>query len=308
MTMEYNNLSALLRRLYGAKIRKFCIDGGFTCPNRDGTCGVGGCIFCGERGSGEHIQKKGVAAQMAGALASVKPGEKYIAYFQNFTGTYAPIRELKEKYDAALCDERIVALTVGTRPDCVDDGIAALLASYKDRADVWIELGLQTENDLTAERINRGYKKEVFERAIQILSRHGVRAVVHLMAGLPGEDREQLLKSVDYVNRFPLFGVKLHSTYVLRDTELCRMYERGEYEPLTFDAYVEDAIAVLTHLRPDFWIHRLTGDSPGELLVAPLWVRKKDPVLIEIRRRMAERSLSQGCFYKGERYPMIEKP
>lgn len=306
--MEYNNLSALLRRLYGAKIRKFCIDGGFTCPNRDGTCGVGGCIFCGERGSGEHIQKKGVAAQMAGALASVKPGEKYIAYFQNFTGTYAPIRELKEKYDAALCDERIVALTVGTRPDCVDDGIAALLASYKDRADVWIELGLQTENDLTAERINRGYKKEVFERAIQILSRHGVRAVVHLMAGLPGEDREQLLKSVDYVNRFPLFGVKLHSTYVLRDTELCRMYERGEYEPLTFDAYVEDAIAVLTHLRPDFWIHRLTGDSPGELLVAPLWVRKKDPVLIEIRRRMAERSLSQGCFYKGERYPMIEKP
>ena len=306
--MKYNNLSALLRRLYGAKIRKFCIDGGFTCPNRDGTCGVGGCIFCGERGSGEHIQKKGVAAQMAGALASVKPGEKYIAYFQNFTGTYAPIRELKEKYDAALCDERIVALTVGTRPDCVDDGIAALLASYKDRADVWIELGLQTENDLTAERINRGYKKEVFERAIQILSRHGVRAVVHLMAGLPGEDREQLLKSVDYVNRFPLFGVKLHSTYVSKDTELCRMYERGEYEPLTFDAYVEDAIAVLTHLRPDFWIHRLTGDSPGELLVAPLWVRKKDPVLIEIRRRMAERSLSQGCFYKGERYPMIEKP
>ena len=306
--MEYNNLSALLRRLYGAKIRKFCIDGGFTCPNRDGTCGVGGCIFCGERGSGEHIQKKGVAAQMAGALESVKPGEKYIAYFQNFTGTYAPIGELKEKYDAALCDERIVALTVGTRPDCIDEGVAALLASYKERADVWIELGLQTESDLTAERINRGYKREAFERAIQILSHHGVHAVVHLMAGLPGEDRAQLLKTVDYVNRFPLFGVKLHSTYVSRDTELCRMYERGEYTPLTFEEYVEDAIAVLTHLRPDLWIHRLTGDSPGDLLIAPLWVRKKDPVLIEIRRRMAERSLSQGCFYEGKAYPVIEKP
>ena len=306
--MEYNNLSSLLRRLYGAKIRKFCIDGGFTCPNRDGTCGVGGCILCGERGAGEHIQKKGVAAQMAGALESVKPGEKYIAYFQNFTGTYAPVAQLKEKYDAALCDDRIVALTVGTRPDCIDEGVAALLASYKARTDVWIELGLQTESDLTAERINRGYKREAFERAMQILSRHGVRAVVHLMAGLPGEDRAQLLKTVDYVNRFPLFGVKLQSTYVSRDTELCRMYERGEYTPLTFEEYVEDAIAVLTHLRPDLWIHRLTGDSPGDLLVAPLWVKKKDPVLIEIRRRMAERSLSQGCFYEGEAYPMIERP
>ncbi len=306
--MEYNNLSLLLRRLYGAKIRKFCIDGGFTCPNRDGRCGRGGCIFCGERGSGEHIQKKGVAAQMAGALESAKPGEKYISYFQNFTGTYAPVEELKEKYDAALCDERIVALTVGTRPDCIDEDVARLLASYKEKTDVWIELGLQTESDETALRINRGYKKEAFERAIQILSRFGVRAVVHLMAGLPGEDRAQLLKTVDYVNRFPLFGVKLHSTYVCRDTELCRMYERGEYKTLTFEEYVEDAIAVLTHLRPDFWIHRLTGDSPGDLLVAPLWVQKKDPVLIEIRRRMAERSLSQGCFYSGPRFPMIERP
>ena len=306
--MEYNNLSVLLRRLYGAKIRKFCIDGGFTCPNRDGTCGTGGCIFCGDRGSGEHIQKKGVAAQMEGALASAKPGEKYIAYFQNFTGTYAPVDELKERYDAALCDDRIVALTVGTRPDCIDEDVARLLASYKDRTDVWIELGLQTASDETAARINRGYKSAVFECAIEILSRYGVHAVVHLMVGLPGEDREQLLKTVEYVNRFPLFGVKLHSTYVCRDTELCRMYERGEYTPLTFEQYVEDAIFVLTHLRPDFWIHRLTGDSPGDLLVAPLWVKKKDPVLIEIRRRMAERGLRQGCFYRGRSFPMIERP
>ena len=306
--MEYNNLSALLRRLYGAKIRKFCIDGGFTCPNRDGTCGTGGCIFCGERGSGEHIQKKGVAAQMEGALASAKPGEKYIAYFQNFSGTYAPVDVLKERYDAALCDARIVALTVGTRPDCVSEEIAELLASYKNQTDVWIELGLQTESDVTAQRINRGYNKETFERAMEILGRAGVRAVVHLMAGLPGEDRAQLLKTVDYVNRFPLFGIKLHSTYVCRDTELCRMYESGAYTPLSFEDYVEDAIAVLTHLRPDFWIHRLTGDSPGDLLVAPLWVRKKDPVLIEIRRRMAARSLSQGCYYRGAVFPMIEKP
>ena len=306
--MEYNNLSMLLRRLYGAKIRKFCIDGGFTCPNRDGTCGVGGCIFCGERGSGEHIQKKGVAAQMQGALASCKPGEKYISYFQNFTGTYAPVSELKEKYDAALCDDRIVALTVGTRPDCITEDVARLLASYKDRTDVWIELGLQTESDETARIINRGYKREAFERAMEILERYGVRAVVHMMAGLPGEGRDQLLKTVEYVNRFPLFGVKLHSTYVCRDTELCRMYERGEYAPLTFEDYVEDAIAVLTHLRKDVWIHRLTGDSPGDLLVAPLWVRKKDPVLIEIRRRMAARGLSQGCRYTGKEYPVIEKP
>lgn len=306
--MEYNNLSVLLRRLYGAKIRKFCIDGGFTCPNRDGSCGTGGCIFCGERGAGEHIQKKGVAAQMAGALASAKPNEKYIAYFQNFSGTYAPVQVLKERYDAALCDGRIVALTVGTRPDCINRDVARLLSSYKSKTDVWVELGLQTESDETAALIHRGYRREVFEHAMQILTRHGVRAVVHLMAGLPGENREQLLKTVDYVNRFPLFGVKLHSTYICRDTELCRMYERGEYEPLTFEQYVEDAIAVLSHLRPDFWIHRLTGDSPGELLVAPLWVRKKDPVLIEIRRRMAARSLSQGCLYSGPSFPMIERP
>ena len=170
--MLYRNLSSYLKDRYHGSIRKICIDGGFTCPNRDGTCGVGGCIFCGERGAGEHISGSSlsISDQVRSYFGKAPKGEGFIAYFQNFTNTYAPVSVLKERYDAALIDSRIVALAVGTRPDCINEENADLLASYRSKCDVWVELGLQTANEETAKRINRGYDNSAFERAVWILS------------------------------------------------------------------------------------------------------------------------------------------
>ena len=191
--MLYKNLSGYLRESYGKRLKKICIDGGFSCPNRDGKISTGGCIFCGERGSGEHINAcLSIKEQVLSAIESANENEEFIVYFQNFTNTYADVEILKKRYDAALISDRIKVLSVGTRPDCIDEDVAALLESYKDRLDVWVELGLQTANDKTAERINRGYKRECFERAFSILKSHGIKTIVHLIVGLPGESAEDV--------------------------------------------------------------------------------------------------------------------
>ena len=189
--MLYRNLSSYLRERYGKRLDKICIDGGFTCPNRDGRCGVGGCIFCGERGAGEHIDPTAsISEQVRNRLKKSNTGDVFVAYFQNFTNTYAPIEVLRERYDAALIDDRIKVLAIGTRPDCIDEDVCALLAEYAREREVWVELGLQTASDVTAEIINRGYKTEVFVRAMELLEKHGLKAVVHIMMGLPGESVE----------------------------------------------------------------------------------------------------------------------
>ena len=170
--MLYNNLSGYFRAKYGKRLSKICIDGGFSCPNRDGTAGVGGCIYCGERGAGEHINPcLSIKEQVQNALSGAEEDELFVAYFQNFTNTYAPVETLRERYDSALIDERIKVLAIGTRPDCISEEICSLIASYKQRCDVWVELGLQTSSDKTADIINRGYHREAFERAMELLNR-----------------------------------------------------------------------------------------------------------------------------------------
>ncbi len=298
--MLYNSVANYLKTKYGAKVRKLCIDGGFSCPNRDGKCGIGGCIFCGERGSGEHLTAAlDVGYQVRGRLNFARDGEKYVAYFQNFTNTYAPVSELKEKYDAALIDEKIVVLAIGTRPDCIDEEVVKLLASYKDRVDVWVELGLQTSNDKTADLINRGYKSEVFTKAVELLNKYGIDVVAHIIIGLPGEDKEDIKNTVEFINSHKLFGIKVHSIYVLKGTRLAELYERNEYIPPSFEYYLDCASYVLTHISPELVIHRLTGDADKELFIAPQWNNDKDKCIVELRRKLEREGLYQGKYYKN---------
>jgi radical SAM protein (TIGR01212 family) len=294
--MLYRNLSGYFREKYGKRLGKICIDGGFSCPNRDGTCGQGGCIYCGERGAGEHIDREAsIKEQVMTALQEAEDDDLFVAYFQNFTNTYADIKVLKERYDAALIDERIKVLAIGTRPDCIDEEKAKLIASYKDRCDVWVELGLQTASDRTADLINRGYHRDCFEKAMEILKKYDIPVVIHLIVGLPGEDISNVRETVEYVNRFAPFGIKIHSIYVMQGTRLAEMYEKGEYTPPSMEEYIDSVIYILTHISPDTVVHRLTGDCPRDLLVAPAWNSQKSAIINTIVYKMQFNNLSQGC-------------
>ena len=294
--MLYRNLSSYFRERYGKRLDKICIDGGFTCPNRDGRCGVGGCIFCGERGAGEHIDPTAsISEQVRNRLKKSNTGDVFVAYFQNFTNTYAPIEVLRERYDAALIDDRIKVLAIGTRPDCIDEDVCALLAEYAREREVWVELGLQTASDKTAEIINRGYKTEVFVRAMELLEKYGLKTVVHIMMGLPGESVEDMKHTADFVARFPVFGLKIHSIYVMKGTELEHLYLEKRYTPPTFDEFCEAAAYAVARMPEDVVIHRLTGDCPKGMLVAPEWNSDKTIVIDRLMEKMQSLGYRQGC-------------
>ena len=296
--MLYNNLSSYLKGKYGQRLKKICIDGHFTCPNRDGRCGVGGCIFCGERGAGEHIKERITIREQVEAALNNAPDSHFIAYFQNFTNTYADIETLKARYDDALFDERIKILAIGTRPDCISEEVAELIASYKDRRDVWVELGLQTSSDATAELINRGYKSEVFTEAVRILNKYEIPVVAHIMIGLPGESDSDIHRTVDFLSTHKLFGLKIHSVYVMKGTRLARLFDEGKYTPVTLDDYVRLATYVITHVSPEIILHRITGDCPRDMLVAPLWNENKNTVISAIQTKLKQGGLYQGIYYK----------
>jgi len=293
--VRYNNLSSYLREKYGKRLKKICIDGGFTCPNRDGKCGIGGCIFCGERGAGEHINpKSSIREQVESALFSADADDIFIAYFQNFTNTYASPEVLRERYSAALFDPRIKILDIGTRPDCIDEEIASVIAEFAKEREVWVELGLQTSSDKTALKINRGYTRECFDRAMEILSRHRIPVVVHLIVGLPGEGDGELAETCRYLSRFKLFGIKIHSLYVMKETALAKLYEMGEYIPISEDDYVSRAAYILAHINKNIVIHRLTGDCPDGLLLAPDWNSDKHRIISKINAYLEDNNITQG--------------
>ncbi len=280
----YRNLSGYLKDKYSAKVKKICIDGGFSCPNRDGVCGTGGCIYCSSRGSGEHIQENlTIEKQVKNALLHAKDGEKFIAYFQNFTNTYATVDVLKKRYDEALIDDRIIILAIGTRPDCIDEEIVKLIASYKSRVDVWVELGLQSASDKTASVINRGYKTEVYIRAVNILKKYKIDTVTHIMIGLPGEGEDELSETIDTLKKAEPWGLKIHSVYVPKGTVLEKMYYSGEYKPISMEDYIRRTVRVLKSIKSDTVIHRVTGDCPQNLLIAPDWNTRKNEIIEKIR-------------------------
>ena len=287
--MLYKNLSGYFREKYGKRMSKICIDGGFSCPNRDGTCGHGGCVYCGERGAGEHIDPTlSIGEQVRSALSVAKEDDIFVAYFQNFTNTYADVETLKERYDAALIDGRIKILAIGTRPDCIDEEKAKLVASYKENCDVWVELGLQTADDNTAKIINRGYPRETFEKAMEILEKYEIPVVVHLIVGLPGENIEHVKSTVEYIRKFNLFGVKIHSMYVMEGTALADMYRNGQYTPISQDEYTDIVAYILKNIPSEWVVHRLTGDCPKDLLVAPEWNLRKNETINKIVEKLGK--------------------
>lgn len=285
----YFKISEYLKEQFGCKVMKLCLDGGFTCPNRDGTKGVGGCIFCSSSGSGEFSS---TIPQQIQLLSRKWPNGKYIAYFQNHTNTYAPVRLLRRQFTEALAYPGVVGLAVATRPDCLPPDVIALLEELNSKTFLWVELGLQTIHDKTAELINRCYPLSVFSQAADELNRRQIRWVAHLMMGLPGETREEMLSSVAYVGEKKPFGVKLHLLHVLKGTALAERYPNL---PLpSMEEYIQLAADALELLPPEITIHRLTGDGPRELLLAPLWSVNKWEILNGIDREMKRRGTVQG--------------
>ena len=298
---RYNRLTEYLKNKFGERTLKICIDGGFTCPNRDGTVSIGGCIFCSEHGSGEHLNSlKSIKSQVESYFSSYKckRANKFIAYFQNFTNTYDTIDNLKKKYNSALIDDRIVALAIATRPDCINEEIVKLLKSFSEKYYVWVELGLQTSNDKTGLLINRGYNSQQFSKAVAILNKYNIDVVTHIMVGLPGETNIDLENTVKFINNHNIQGLKIHSTYVIKNTKLADMYYSGNYKPLELDDYLNSVVFILTHISPNIVIHRISGDAPKDLLIAPEWNAHKKLVLNGVDRILSEKNLYQGKEYE----------
>lgn len=293
---RYVHFNSWLKNKFGERTLKICVDGGFTCPNRDGTCGKGGCVFCGERGAGENTKRIAIKQQVQNFLNSYKGtrANKFIVYFQNFSNTYDTITNLRKKYDEALCDDRIVGISIATRPDCITEEIVELLKEYTQKYFVMVELGFQTANENTAKIINRGYKNNVFENAVTLLKNAGIFVVGHIMVGLLNETMADVLKTIDYFNKNKMDGVKIHSTYVLKNTKLCEWFICGKYQPISLKYYVDAVVNIIKNLNKNIVVCRITGDPPKDLLVAPEWQTHKKLVVNAINQKLEEENIIQG--------------
>ena len=302
MASRYNQFNAWLKNKFGERTLKICIDGGFSCPNRDGTKGCGGCIFCGERGSGENTKRIDISSQVKNHLASYKGdrANKFIAYFQNFSNTYDRVEVLRKRYDSALIDDRIVALGVATRPDCIDENVVKLLEEYKEKYYVYVELGLQTANEKVAQKFNRGYSNEEFLRAVNLLNKHNIDVITHIMVGLPFEEEKDIDNTVQFINSLNIMGVKIHSTYIIKNTGLEELYLEGAYRPISLEYYVEKVGDIISQLRSDIVICRITGDAPKDILVEPKWNTRKKIVLNSINKELEKRNIYQGEKFIGK--------
>ena len=302
MEERYRHLNKYLIEKFGERTLKICVDGHFTCPNRDGTLSNNGCIFCSECGSGELIKnsEKDITIQVKRYFESyrAKRANKFIVYFQNFTNTYDTIENLRKKYNAALVDDRIVGIEIATRPDCINEEIAKLISEYSKRYYVCVELGLQTSNDEIGKIINRCYTSKQFSEAVKILRKYNIDVVAHIMVGLPTETTEDIANTVEFINNHDVQGIKIHSTYVVKNTKLAKMYETGEYKPISLEYYLEKLEYIITHLREGIVIHRISGDAPKDLLIAPEWNLHKKWVLNGIDKILKEKNEWQGMWIK----------
>ncbi len=298
---RYYTYDYYLRKIFGGKCAKIPLDGGFTCPNIDGRCGVGGCIYCSSRGSGDFAASSALSIReqmeiTSKALGSKWKTEHYVPYFQAHTNTYAPLSVLKEKFEEALSFRGVVAINIATRADCIEDDVAEYLASLAERTVLTVELGLQSAHDVTAEKINRGHSFAQFVEGYEKLRRTSdkIGIGIHLIFGLPDEDDDMMLQSVREVARLHPEQVKLHLLHVLRSSRLAALYERGEYQPLEREKYISLVVRALELLPPDIVIARLTGDGMGEDLLAPEWSRKKVSVINDIDKMMYALDTFQG--------------
>ena len=299
----YYSLDSYLKNKYGEKVYKIALDAGFTCPNRDGTISHGGCVFCSAGGSGEHAVStdgKTIHEQLEEGLKlfhNKKIGNKFIAYFQAYTNTYAPVSTLRPLYEEALKHEHVVGISIATRPDCIPDEVLHLLTELKQQYPgkfIWIELGLQTIHEKTANLIQRGYPLQIFEDALTRLHACGIPTIVHVILGLPGESFEDILETIQYLNQAGIWGIKLQLLHVLKDTVLAKWHEEGVFQVYTLEEYLHILTECIAHLDPNIVIHRVTGDGPKDLLIAPDFSRNKRLVLNSLHKELKQKGITQG--------------
>ena len=298
---RYHTLNYFLRNKFGDKVFKVSLDAGFTCPNRDGSISTGGCVFCSPRGSGDFA---GISSNLVQQFEEVKEmmskkwkDGRYIAYFQAYTNTYADVDILREKYYSVLNLEGVVGIAIATRPDCLSAEILDLLEEISKGKYIWVELGLQTIHQSTAEIINRGYPLDAYKKAVQELKKRNIDVVTHVILGLPGENKEEMLQTVEFVANTGTQGIKLHLLHLVKDTRLVQLYEKGQLQIMDMEEYVELVVDCLERIPEDMVIHRITGDGPRETLIEPKWSLKKWEVINAIEHQMMDRDTWQGNKY-----------
>ena len=301
---RYYSLDSCLRETFGEKVYKITLNGGMSCPNRDGQIGTGGCIFCSAMGSGDFAGDAAlsITEQLARGkkeLLEKRPVHSYIAYFQAFTNTHAPVSYLEKIFMEAIQDPDVKALSVATRPDCLGGDVLELLERLNRIKPVWIELGLQTIHEESSRFIRRGYRLETFDKAVCDLRRIGVTVIVHVILFLPGETEEMMLETVEHLNRRDIQGIKLQLLHVLEGTDLAGFYRDHPFHIPDMEEYIRVLGRCVSRLRPDIVIHRLTGDGPKDLLIAPLWTGAKCTVLNRMHQYLKENDIWQGKEYHG---------
>lgn len=299
----YYSFDSMLKERFSQKVYKVALNGGMTCPNRDGTLGSRGCIFCSAGGSGDFAGNKEdpISVQIetqAQRLREKRNASSFIAYFQAYTNTYAPVSYLREIYTEAIDHPDIAALSIGTRPDCLGKEVLDLLEELNHKKPVWVELGLQTIHEKTAAYIRRGYPLSCFAAAVKELRKRKLDVIVHTILGLPGESREDILETISYLNHMDIQGIKLQLLHVLKGTDLAEDYLAGKFQVYTMEEYIDLVIDCLEHLSPEIVVHRLTGDGPKELLLAPLWSSAKKTVLNTLHHQCKVCGAWQGKQYE----------
>lgn len=294
---RYYDLKSYWRNLFGCNVHKLAIDAGFTCPNRDGHVATGGCIYCDGRGS--KLRQLGALPSITDQIVSGKKyyqpsASKFIAYFQTFTNTYAPVDQLRSLYDEALAEQDVIGLSIGTRPDCLGPDVIELLSGYAKKHHIWVELGLQSVHDKTLQVINRGHNYQQFLDAVSALARRGLNICVHIIIGLPGESDEDVLLTAKTLASLPINGIKIHSLLALAGTRLGDLYKQGSIPMITKEKYVSLTADVLELLPPEMVIQRLTADGYRDIFLAPAWAGNKLDVLNSINKELETRDSYQG--------------
>lgn len=306
MGKYYFSYSEYLKKIFPFKVYKIALDAGFTCPNRDGTAGVGGCIYCENRSFSPNSKgvRKAVRDQIEYGIEFYRNNfnaERFIVYFQAYTNTYGPVSLLKELYDEALSFPEVVGLSIGTRPDCLPDDVLDLLSHYAKKTHLWVEIGLQSMHNETLSKMNRGHTYEQFVDAVTRTKLRGLRICSHVILGFPGETHEMMMQTADAIGNFKIEGLKIHHLYVAEKTILEKMYRAGQVPVLTMEEYIKLVCDFLERIPPDIAMQRLTGELKGEFLVAPNWGISKRVLISLIEKELAARGSYQGKLYSGHR-------
>ena len=299
MRNRYYDLNTYFRQRFGERVHKLTVDAGLTCPNRDGSLGEGGCIYCNTRGSGTGSHKRGLTITeqilaAKGPVAKRFKAKKFVVYFQSFSNTYAPIDKLQAMYDEALSIPDVIGLTIGTRPDCVSEEVLSILQDYAQKYTIWIEYGLQSAHDDTLKMINRGHDVAAFENAVLATAGRGIHICTHAILGLPGETVQHIRATADYIANLPIDGLKLHLLYVVRGTAMEELYRSGQYECLAQHQYADWVCDFIERTSKQVVIQRLTGDPHRQELIAPQWALQKDHTLNLIKQKLIDRDTWQG--------------